>query len=317
VDFSFSCKGFRSGTRSVRDMGRANATACYRELGAELRKRREAAGVTAAHIADETGWDRTKISRIEAGQVDISTVDVIFFLGACGIYRADAMDVLHLSRIAEQGDGHWLSPHGEWLEDSLSSLIYHESTADRSISFEPFVVPGLLQTPAYASLWIARSATRSSRSLGEALRIRMERREILHRRNPAEFLFFVHEQALRTQVGSAEIMQEQLLHMVLIAALEHVTLRIVPTSAQEHSVFGGSFRLFEYRRHSPLLYLDGFLTGVFIEDGDIVGDYYRDLLPDLKAIALDAGESREFAADLAAEYDRGSPPDVRVEEEQL
>jgi transcriptional regulator with XRE-family HTH domain len=296
-------------------MGRANATACYRELGAELRKRREAAGVTAVHIADETGWDRTKISRIEAGQVDISTVDVIFFLGACGIYLAEAKDVVQLCKIAQEDRGYWLSPHGEWLETSLPSLIYHEATADRSISYEPFVVPGLLQTPAYARWWIARGAAQLSRSADEAYRIRRKRQEILHRRNPRQFVFFVHEHALRTQVGSAKIMQEQLLHMVLMAALGHVTLRIVP--AGERSVFGGPFRLFEYGGHDPLVYLDGFLTGVFIDDGDIVGDYHRYLLPELRAVALDAGESREFAANLADEYDRGSPPDVRVEEKQL
>jgi transcriptional regulator with XRE-family HTH domain len=298
-------------------MGRANATACYRELGAELKKRREAAGVTAAHIADETGWDRTKISRIEAGQVDISTVDVIFFLGACGIYRADAMDVLRLSRLAEQDNGYWLSPQGEWLGTSLTSLIYHESTADRSISYEPFVVPGLLQTPAYSREWIGRSALRLSRSVEEALVVREQRKEVLHRPNPRQFVFFVHEQALRTQVGDSEVMHEQLLHMVIMAALGNVTLRVVPASAREDSVFGGPFRLFEFRKHYPLLYLDGFLTGVFIEGEDVVGDYYRYLLPELRAVALDAGESREFVAKLADEYDRGSPPDVRVEEEQL
>jgi transcriptional regulator with XRE-family HTH domain len=298
-------------------MGRANATACYRELGAELKKRREAAGVTALQIADETGWDRTKISRIEAGQVDISTVDVIFFLGACGIYLAQAKDMVELCRIAQEGHGHWLSPHGEWLDSALPSLIYHESTADRSISYEPFVVPGLLQTPAYARVWIERSATHLSRSVDEALGIRRRRREILHRPRPALFEFFVHEQALRREVGSAEVMHEQLLHMVLMAALGHVTLRIVPSSAREHSMFGGPFRLFEFRDHYPLLYLDGFLTGVFIEGDDVVGDYYRHLLPELRAVALHAGESREFVANLADEYDRGSPPDVRVEEEQL
>jgi hypothetical protein len=108
-------------------------------------------------------------------------------------------------------------------------------------------------------------------------------------------------------------MHEQLLHMVLTAALGHVTLRIVPA----RSVLGGPFRLFEYAEFSPLLYLDGFLTGMFIEDHDVVGDYYRYLLPELRAVALSEGESREFAATLADEYDRGSPLDVQVEEEQL
>jgi transcriptional regulator with XRE-family HTH domain len=294
-------------------MGRANASACYRELGAELRKRREAANVTAARIADDTGWDRTKVSRIESGNADISTVDLILYLGACGIYAGAAQDVIRLCRTAVANQGYWLSPRGEWLEGSLESLIHHESTADRSISYEPFCVPGLLQTSAYARTKIARGAGSMSRSTEEAVRIRMERQEILHRRRPAEFVFFVHEQVLRTQVGSAAIMHEQLLHVVLTAALGHVTLRIVP----ENAVFGGAFRLLEYRKHAPLLYLDGFLTGMFIEDRDVVGDHYRHLLPELNAVALDAGESREFTAMLADEYDRGSPLDVDVEEEQL
>jgi transcriptional regulator with XRE-family HTH domain len=294
-------------------MGRANASACYRELGAELRKRREAANVTAARIADDTGWDRTKVSRIESGHADISTVDLILYLGACGIYAGAAQDVIQLCRTAVANQGYWLSPHGEWLEDSLTSLIYHESTADRTISYEPAVVPGLLQTPAYAGVWISRSAPHMSRSVAEAVRIRIDRQAVLHRPRPAMFEFFVHEQALRTRVGSAAIMHEQLLHMVLMAALGHVTLRIVP----EQAAFGGSFRLFEYRKHAPLLYLDGFLTGMFIEDRDVVGDHYRYLLPELKAVALDAGESREFAATLADEYDRGSRPDGDVAEEQL
>jgi transcriptional regulator with XRE-family HTH domain len=297
-------------------MGRANATACYRELGAELRKRREAANVTAAAIADDTGWDRTKISRIESGNADISTVDVILYLGACGIYAGSAQDVIQLCRTAVANQGYWLSPHGEWLEDSLTSLIYHESTADRTISYEPMVVPGLLQTPAYAHVWISRSAPHMSRSVAEAVRIRTDRQAVLHRPRPAEFEFFVHEQALRIRVGSAAIMHEQLLHMVLMAALGHVTLRIVP-AVREQSSFGGSFRMFEYRKHAPLVYLDGFLSGTFIEDHDIVGDYYRHLLPELKAVALGAGESREFAAMLADEYDRGSPLNDHVEEEQL
>jgi len=294
-------------------MGRANAPACNRELGAELRKRREAAGVTASKVAHLAGWDRTKVTRIESGNVGVSTVDVLFYLGACGVYLRDAKELLRLCRTAQENPGYWLSPHGEWLEGSLETLIYHEATADRSISYEPSVVPGLLQTPSYARVLIERSSARSRRNADDALRIRMERREILHRWNPAEFVFFVHERALRSEIGSAEVMHEQLLHVVLMAALGHVSLRIVPEDAQ----FGGAFRVFEYRKHDPLVYLDGFLTGVFIEDGDVVGDYYRYLMPDLQAIALGAGESREFAATLADEYDRGSPPDARVEEEQL
>ena len=79
-------------------MGQAKVTACYRELGAELRKRRQAAGITLRGVAEYAEWHYTKVSRIESGQFRSSVVDVIFYLGACGIYRAQARDLLDLFR---------------------------------------------------------------------------------------------------------------------------------------------------------------------------------------------------------------------------
>lgn len=193
---------------------------------------------------------------------------------------------------------------GYWLERSLGSLIFHESTADRSIDYEPFTVPGLLQTRAYARRKIARSAGYTPVSVDEALRIRLERQAILRRPRPAESEIFVHERALRTEVGSAAIMHEQLLHIVLVAALANVILRVVPEKAGEEGVFGGPCRLFEFRQNDPLVYLDGFIAGVFIDDADVVGDHYRYLVPELRAVALDPEASRAFVADLADEYDR-------------
>jgi transcriptional regulator with XRE-family HTH domain len=48
-------------------MGRSNASACYRELGAELKKRRQAAGLVGEDIARATGWHRSKVTRVELG----------------------------------------------------------------------------------------------------------------------------------------------------------------------------------------------------------------------------------------------------------
>ncbi len=300
-------------------MGRNNAAACYRELGAELKRRREVAGLTGDQIGREVGWHRSKVSRVELGHSEISVVDVIHYLGACKIFAAEAKDLLDLCRDAERHLGYWLSPHGEWLEDTLGSLIYHEATAVRSISYEPLLVPGLLQTPAYARARIAGGALRGD-AIDAAVKERMDRQQVLRRPYPAQFTFFVHEQALRLKVGSMAIMHEQLLQLVLTAALDHVKLRVLPAGAGELSVFGGSFRLFEYRDHMPLVYLDNVASGLFLEDRGYVDDYRR-ILPVLASVALDAGQSRSFAAELADEYDRGSRRRdagiYELEEEQL
>lgn len=203
---------------------------------------------------------------------------------------------------------------------TLHSLIYHEATADRSASYEPMVIPGLLQTQGYARALIARTPGWSQETIEAAVRLREERQEILHRPSPGRFTFYVHERALRLRVGSAAIMHDQLLKLVLLAALPHVTLRVLPEIAGDRAVFGGSFRLFEYREHNPLVYLDHPWTGLFIEEPDFVAGY-RKLLPRISSVARDEGQSRVLAAELADALDRRSTRRdagiYEVEEEQL
>jgi hypothetical protein len=133
----------------------------------------------------------------------------------------------------------------------------------------------------------------------------MERQQVLHRPHAAPVVFYVHEQALRLQVGGPAIMHEQLLHLVIMAGLPHVGLRVVPATAGAQAVFGGSFRVFQFRDHHPLVFLDGVAVGVFLEDPEYVAEYRR-LLPELRSVAMSEGESRSFAATLADEFDRGS-----------
>jgi hypothetical protein len=87
--------------------------------------------------------------------------------------------------------------------------------------------------------------------------------------------------------------------------MPNVTLRILPALAAERAMFGGPFRLFEYREHQTLVYLDGPRSGLFMEESGYVDDY-RQLLPELASVALSEGESRSFAAELADKYDRRS-----------
>src|ERR1044072_9478499 len=122
-------------------MGRKNAAACYRELGAQMRKLREAAGLTGRQVGLRTGWDPTRVSRIESGQVHLEISDVSWFLGRLRVKHDETRPMIDLCRQANDLKGHWLSKNGEWVPDSLSSLIYHESTATVSISYEPQVVP--------------------------------------------------------------------------------------------------------------------------------------------------------------------------------
>jgi transcriptional regulator with XRE-family HTH domain len=296
-------------------MGNRYSSAAYRELGAMLRQIRKKAGLSSEKLARKLGWPLTTISRMEHGGRTSSTTDVIQYVVMCGMKAPEVGPILEFTRLAERKQGYYLS---DWrIGGSLQSLIFHESSAEHSIIYEPHLIHGLLQTPSYAHARI----TALEPDIGEdvvasGVRTRMERRQVLYLPNPARFTFYMYEQALQLRVGTDGSMHEQLLHLVLTAALDNVCIRIVPRAAGE---FGGGFHLMKFRDHRPLVYLDHLrFGGLILEDSDHVNSYCE-LVPMLADAALDEGQSREFVAALADEYDRGSQRGVSdvLAEEQL
>jgi hypothetical protein len=283
-----------------------------------MRLRRKRSGLSATDVSRTLGWSLSKTSRAELGMYRISEVELVHYLAACGVHHEEVWELRQLKHDEERDLGYWMRPHeiGE-LSDRLHSLVYHESTAIRSTSYERDHVPGLLQTEDYAAALI-RAAEVSGEEFSATLQARMDRQAILQRRDPAGFTFFIHEQALRLPVGDSQIMHEQLLHLVFSTARPHVGIRVVPTSAGARSVCRGSFRLFEYsKEHRPLVYLDGWVGALFLDDDNFVAAY-RQLLPKLDRIALNGGQSRDLLASLASDHDRArGETDAHLEEEQL
>jgi transcriptional regulator with XRE-family HTH domain len=299
-------------------MGRKYAPAGYRELGAEMRKLRHAAGMTGRQIGMKTGWDPTKVSKIEAGLLHIDVADLTWYLGVLRVPHDQAVPLITLCRQARDNRGYWMDAYGERIPDMFSSLLYHEATANASTSYEPLFIPGLLQTERYARTVISRNVTYDSAEIGSSVRIRMDRRRVLNFRD-RHFTFYVHEQALHTVVGDGNTMSEQLVALALAGSAPNVTVRVISGSIGESPALAGSFRIFEFEDYEPLVHLDSAVAPSFwFEDREYVAPY-RALALNLAGIAVSVEESRSFIAALADEYDRGSilHADDRVAEEQL
>jgi transcriptional regulator with XRE-family HTH domain len=274
-----------------------DAPARCRELGEQMRRRREASGRTAADVARWTDWSASKISRAESGKVLLSEVDLIHYLAACRIFVKDAKDLLELRRDAEHRPGYWMRPH-----QSLQSLVYHEAEASESVTYEPQVVCGLLQTEDYATA-IVESMNDPAIDTECAVRIRLDRQRVVTGRHSARFTFFLHEHALQLPVGSPATMRDQLLHLLFLTSSGAARVRVVPAKIGERSVFGGPFRLLRFTGHQPLVYLDNHRTGLFVEEPAYVRNYEQ-LVPEMTAVALDEHQSRALIGDLANEFDR-------------
>ncbi|MGH3763095.1 helix-turn-helix domain-containing protein [Actinophytocola sp.] len=266
-------------------MGAAQA----RELGDELRRYREQAGISGHVLADRLGWSVSTVSRVENGLTRISEIDVVRYAAHCGL-DADDMDLL-LSLCRDRG-----AP-GYWMTHRLRTLVLQENAAESSESYDPLVVPGLLQTEEYATELIGVEELEPTIARHRVW-MRMERQRVVHGRPHS---FFVHEQALRLPVGSSRVMNEQLLKLVLLAEQPHVSIRVVPAAPGARSMFGVGFVILRYSGHDPLVYLDS--ANIYLEGFAHVAKYANKLTR-LSEVALSKGESREWLAALASEFDR-------------
>ena len=272
-----------------------------------LRRIRDAMNLPISDVAERVGWSVSKVSRVERGVSDVSAAELVRYAAHCGAELGDVDRILDWCQE--------VIPPGYWLSSQFASLIFHESTAASSSSYDSLVVPGLLQTRDYATALIGREHLEPQVAQFR-VGVRMVRQELLHSRG---FEFFIHEQALRLPVGGNRVMNEQMLKLVLIANQPRITIRVIPVAAGERAFFGPSFLFFRYTGGGPLVYQDGVPAGLFVEDRGYVAGYHT-LLADMSDTALGRGESREVLAKLASEFDQpeDSPDDPdHLAEEQL
>lgn len=282
-----------------------HTTTRSRQLGAELKRVRERTDYSARDLARALGWSESKVSRMESGERGASEVAVATYLAYFRVVGPEMDRLLAMCRDIWAKD--WLLPQ------ELRTLTTHETTATLINQYEPLVVPGLLQTESYATALFRLAGRVPEDSIEPRVRARLERQNLLRREFGVEINFFVPEQVFRTPVGSARVMNEQLLHIVLVSARPWCRVRIVPP-AFPLGVLGSPFQLMDYRNHHPVAYVENQTHSLFLEaPGDI--RTYRAVLKKLKEVTLDEGQSRELLASLANDYDiPGEAPDGVAEE---
>src|SRR6185437_606986 len=144
-----------------------------------------------------------------------------------------------------------------------------EAQARRLRSFEPMVVPGLLQTEAYARAILSTRVGSTAEELDEAVAARIGRQRILDREHPPELWVILDEMVLRRPVGGPEIMREQLAHLTQAARRPHIVIQVIPLAAGAHEgMRGGAFVIAEFADSAAVAYQDAASSGQIIEDAD-------------------------------------------------
>jgi len=200
-------------------------------FGSRLREIRQDAGLTGRQLAELSGFHFTKISRVEHGAQGLSDADIRTWCLAC-----DAADeILSLIAQARAAD----SLYWEWKRQARSGLrrlqetigpLYEQTRLFRV--HEHWSIPGLLQTAAYSTESMAywSRLLRLPDDRAAATAARLERQRVL-RSGDHHFVFLLAEQTLRTRIGTAEIMVEQLDRVLGVMALTNVSIGIIPATA--------------------------------------------------------------------------------------
>jgi transcriptional regulator with XRE-family HTH domain len=224
-------------------------------LGRRLREIRVEAGLSARDLSRFMERHPSKISRIEHGRAVPSVADVTAWCGYC---RADdqTADLVASLYSLESAYVEWRRLERTGMRRLQESYLpLYERTRLFRI-YEPGVIPGLLQTPAYATARMNRIAEFSEvpNDVERAVAARIDRQRVLHS-GDHRFAVVLEEWALRCRIGSAEMMAGQLGHLISVASLPSMSLGIIPMnlnrSMWSSRVFGSSMTNVCYWRPLP------------------------------------------------------------------
>ncbi|SHI17353.1 helix-turn-helix domain-containing protein [Streptomyces sp. 3214.6] len=257
-------------------------------LGRTLKFLREKAGKSLGQLADDTGYDKSYLSRLESGE-RLSKVTVMEDLD--GYFGAGDLLVRH-----------WRAARLDAFRDQYKDYMKLEATARVMRLFAPGM-PGLLQTEDFARevLSGAQTTPDGDEAVEEQVAARLGRQYLLRQKPEPDVRVIMDEFAFRRPAARGKTWHDQLLHLEAAAMWPNVALQVLPFSAGVHHHMNGSLTLLWQKDGSAVAYTEGNSSGLLVEDPDEVLrqrlSYDR-----LRDLALSPSDSLAFIRDVLEEY---------------
>ncbi|MGW0034190.1 helix-turn-helix domain-containing protein [Streptomyces sp. NPDC003314] len=272
-----------------------------RRFGAELRRLREAADMSAPTAASFLGTDRTVISNIEAGRFGISEERL---RRLASIYECDDAGLIDALAAMTGGrkSGWWEEYRGK-IPTGFLDVSELEQDAVRLRSVQTTHLPGLFQTEDHARA-IFELFTPPLPRLEVELRVahRLTRQELVTGSGTTPYVGLIHEAALRMQLGGRKVAQAQLTHLVESSERDNVALLVIPFAAGGFPLMGDSSVLYAeaVNHHLDTVHMDSPTGAVFI-DAPTQLAHFRTRLDLVEKRALTPEASRDFIRAIASE----------------
>jgi hypothetical protein len=274
---------------------RHSPTVRRRRLARELRKLRETAGFTADEVTKQLEWASGKVNKLErALTVRPRVTDIRVLLDLYGTTDEGIREaLLALTRDARQRG--WWTAYGT-LEDNY---VEFEAEATKISTWQPLVIPGLLQTPEYARALHRGYLMRDEEEIDRLVQLRMERQQILTGDDPTRLWAVIDESAVTRSFGSAEATAEQLQRLLDTERMDHVEVQIMPLDVDPHPGLSGSFVILDYEDDPSLVYREMRPESSYVE-GPAQIEERKTVFQHLSATALGPKESIAYLRRLAA-----------------
>jgi DNA-binding XRE family transcriptional regulator len=273
-----------------------------RRLRTELRRVRAEADLTQDQVADAMDWSLSKIIRIETGAVGISTNDLRALLSLYKIHSPDRVhELVELARASRQPS--WWSKYREDISPQFLQFIEYEQAASVLRTYEPLLIPGLLQTEEYAAAVMRELADPGTpaETIQNRIKIRLTRQRLLDQAVRPALFFVLDESAIRRLVGEQNVAQGQLARLINLANRPNITIEVVPFSVGLHRGMLEQFNIVEFPdpEDGDVLFRETSRDLILSHDeaGEISG--YREVFEHLRGISLGPDGTLAFFTDLA------------------
>jgi transcriptional regulator with XRE-family HTH domain len=245
----------------------AEATVLRMLLGAQLRRLREAAGISAEKAGYEIRASRSKISRMETGRVGAKDRDVEDLLTLYGVLN-QRQRAKYLALATRSREPEWWTQYNDILPDWFEVYLGLESAAEVIHTFETQFLPGLFQTEDYA-----RAITRlghqaaSAEEIERRVSLRLARQDLLARRQPPRVWAVMDEAVLRRPIGGVAVMRAQLRRLIEVVELPNVALQIVPFARSGHAGASVSFSILRFEEWDlpDVVFMEQLTSAVYLD----------------------------------------------------
>ncbi|AUS80001.1 XRE family transcriptional regulator [Actinoalloteichus sp. AHMU CJ021] len=271
-------------------MPRNNPTVSKRQLGAALRRLRQAANLTGDEVARRLEWSGPKISNIETARVTTHPNDVRLLLDLYGVRSEDERALLLELCRGSRMPGWWQRYGNKALQNWANQHIGLEDAATSIRYFGVDLVDGPLQISDYArSVISAGSPGHSGQDIDKSVQLRAERREHFLA-NGSPLWGVLDEAVIRRTVGGPAVMRQQIDFLVEACGLPHVTLQVLPFAAGAHAAMGTAFRIQTFDDGSSIVYVENLTSAQYLERASDIKKYSV-AFDFLRAVALSPDES--------------------------